>query len=143
MNAAELGKLVQTLAVKRDVLPGSIDDTTLGAMLFDAARTLPDDHDISERAATDALTAWLAGNGGMLRYDAVELRRQLVDWQFIARDGFGRAYRRSSIAPARFADVCATAAALDFTRLIADARARDAEARAARKAAHQARQVTQ
>ena len=139
MNAEELGKLVQTLAIKRDILPSSIDETTLGAMLFDAARTIPVDDDISERAATDALTAWLAGNGSMLRYDAVELRRQLVDWQFIVRDGFGRAYRRAAAAPARFTEICALAATLDFTSLIADARARDAETRAARKAAHLAR----
>jgi hypothetical protein len=139
MNAEELGKLVQTLAIKRDVLPSSIDETTLGAMLFDAARTIPVDDDISERAATDALTAWLAGNGSMLRYDAVELRRQLVDWQFIVRDGFGRAYRRATTVPARFAETYALAATLDFTSLIADARARDAETRAARKAAHLAR----
>ena len=136
MNPSELTKKLQALAVKRDVLPSSIDDTTLGAMLFDAARTIPAGHDVSEREATDALSAWLAGNGGMLRYDAVELRRQLVDWQFIERDGFGRAYRRVANYPARFADVCAMAAAFDFTRLIADARARDAEVRAARKAAH-------
>ncbi len=141
MNTEELGKLVQTLAVKRDVLPSSIDETTLGAMLFDAARAIPVDHDVSERAATDALTTWLAGNGSMLRYDAVELRRQLVDWQFIVRDGFGRAYRRAATTPARFAEICALAATLDFSSLIADARARDAEARAARKAAHLARLV--
>lgn len=136
MNPSELTKKLQALAVKRDVLPSRIDDTTLGAMLFDAARTIPADHDVSEREATDALSAWLAGNGSVLRYDAVELRRQLVDWQFIERDGFGRAYRRATIYPERFADVCAMATAFDFTRLIADARARDAEVRAARKAAH-------
>ncbi len=136
MNIAELTKKLQVLAVKHDVLPGSIDDATLGAMLFDAARTIAAAHDVTERAATDALVAWLDGNGIMLRYDAVELRRQLVDWQFIVRDGFGRAYRRAEAYPVRFADVCATAEALDFPRLINDARSRDAETRAARKAAH-------
>lgn len=139
MSPSELTKSLQTLAIKRDVSPSSIDETTLGAMLFDAARTIPADHDVTEREATDALGAWLAGNGGMLRYDAVELRRQLVDWQFIERDGFGRAYRRAAVAPIRFAEVCAIAEALDFTSLIADARARDAQARASRKAAHMGR----
>ncbi len=139
MTAAELTKQLQTLAIKRDVLPSSIDDATLGAMLFDAARTIAVDHDVTEREATDALSAWLTGDGGMLRYDAVELRRQLVDWQFIVRDGFGRAYRRAPVAPARFTEVCMLAATLDFSQLIADARARDAELRAARKAAHMGR----
>jgi len=141
MNAAELTKRLQILAVKHDVLPSSIDDATLGAMLFDAARTIPADRDMSERGATEALGAWLAGNGGMLRYDAVELRRQLVDWQFIERDGFGRAYRRAASHPARFAVVCAMAAPLDFAQLISEARTRDAESRAARKAAHLARRA--
>jgi len=141
MNPSELTKTLQTLAVKRDILPSSIDETTLGAMLFDAARTIPADHDVSEREATEALGTWLAGNGAMLRYDAVELRRQLVDWQFIERDGFGRAYRRAASYPERFADVCAIAAPLDFAQLISEARTRDAESRAARKAVHLARRV--
>lgn len=136
MNTAELTKKLQVLAVKHDILPSSIDDATLGAMLFDAARTLAADHDVTERAATDALVVWLGGNGIMLRYDAVELRRQLVDWQFIVRDGFGRAYRRAATHPARFADVCDAAITLDFKSLIADARTRDTEVRASRKAAH-------
>ncbi len=136
MNAAELTKRLQILAVKHDVLPSSIDDVTLGAMLFDAARTIAADHDVSERAATEALAAWLDGNGIMLRYDAVELRRQLVDWQFVVRDGFGRAYRRAATYPIRFADVCAVSEALDLSRLINDARSREAETRAARKATH-------
>ena len=72
----------------------------------------------------------------MLRYDAVELRRQLVDWQFIVRDGFGRAYRRAAIHPARFVDVCVIAQAINFSDLISEARAREADVRAARKAAH-------
>ena len=136
MNIAELEKKLQRLAVKHDVLPSSVDDATLGAMLFDAARTIATDHDVNERAATDALAAWLDGNGTVLRYDAVELRRQLVDWRFIVRDGFGRAYRLAPVAPARFSEVCAAAASLDFTSLIADARTRDAEVRASRKAAY-------
>lgn len=139
MTADELTKSLQILAVKHDVWPSSVDETTLGAMLFDAARGIAADMDVTERVATDALYAWITGNGAMLRYDAVELRRLLVDWQFITRDGFGRAYRRAASPPARFADVCAIAATLDFGPLIASARALDAEARAARKAAHVAR----
>ncbi len=136
MNTAELTKKLQLFAVKHDVWPSSVDEATLGAMLHDAARTIPVDHDVSERVATEALHAWISGNGSMLRYDAVELRRLLVDWQFIVRDGFGRAYRRAPVAPMRFAEVCAVAATLDFTALIAEARTRDAALRASRKAAH-------
>lgn len=136
MNAAELTKNLQALAIKHDVWPSSVNEMTLGAMLFDAARALPSDHDVTERVATDALYAWISSNGSMLRYDAVELRRLLVDWQFITRDGFGRAYRRAASYPARFAEVCALAEPLDFAALISEARERDASARAARKAAH-------
>ena len=79
MNIAELTKQLQVLAVKHDVLPSRVDDATLGAMLFDAARSIAADHDVTERAATNALGEWLTGNGIMLRHNAVELRRQLVD----------------------------------------------------------------
>ena len=136
MTAAELTKLLRTLAVKQDVLLSSLDDVTLGAMLFDAARTLPTEHDVTERVATEALHAWLVGTGSMLRYDAVELRRQLVDWQFIERDGYGRAYHRAALHPARFAATCAAAESLDFEEIVSRARARDIETRIARKAAH-------
>jgi hypothetical protein len=136
MTAAELTKNLQALAIKHDVWPSSVHETTLGAMLFDAARGVPIDADVTERVATDALYVWITGNGSMLRYDAVELRRLLVDWQFITRDGFGRAYRRAASYPARFAGVCALAESLDFAALISEARERDASARAARKAAH-------
>jgi hypothetical protein len=139
MTTTELSKNLQALAIKHDVWPSSVPAATLGAMLFDAARTLPADHDVTERVATDALFAWISGNGSMLRYDAVELRRLLVDWQFINRDGFGRAYRRAAGYPARFAEVCALAETLDFAPLISEARERDANLRAARKAAHQQR----
>ena len=111
-------------------------NTTLGAMLFDAARSIAADHDVTERAATNALGGWLTGNGIMLRHNAVELRRQLVDWQFVVRDGFGRAYRRAATYPAQFADVCLIVETLDFSSLISHARSHEAEARATRKAAH-------
>ena len=136
MTAAELTKLLRTLAVKQDVLLSSLDDVTLGAMLFDAARTLPTEHDVTERVATESLHAWLAHIGSMLRYDAVELRRQLVDWQFVERDGYGRAYHRAAVCPARFAATCAAAESLDFEEIVSRARARDIETRIARKAAH-------
>lgn len=136
MTSAELTKRLQTLAIKRDVLPSSIDEATLGAMLFDAARAIAVDHDVTERVATEALHAWLAGTGSMLRYDAVELRRQLVDWQFIERDGYGRAYHRAAVYPARFAATCALAESLDFDQIVSSARKRDSDARIARKAAH-------
>ena len=105
-------------------------------MLFDAARSIAADHDVTERAATNALGGWLTGNGIMLRHNAVELRRQLVDWQFVVRDGFGRAYRRAATYPAQFTDVFLIVETLDFSSLISHARSHEAEARATRKAAH-------
>ena len=105
-------------------------------MLFDVARSIAAGHAVTERAATDALAARLAGNGIMLRDDAVELRRQLVDCQFVVRDGFGRAYRRAATYPAQFADVCLIVETLDFSSLTSDARSHEAQARATRNAAH-------
>jgi len=46
----------------------------------------------SERLVNDALRHWLSAAGAPLRTDHVELRRWLVDGQWLQRDGFGRAY---------------------------------------------------
>jgi len=61
---------------------------SLAASSFQGGRTY------REAEVNDVLSAWLNETGSMLRIDHVELRRWLVDMQFIARDGYGRAYVR-------------------------------------------------
>jgi Uncharacterized protein conserved in bacteria (DUF2087) len=55
---------------------------------------LPPDEVLTETGVTAALQAQLAGAACFLDTDHVELRRWLVDGGWLARDGYGRAYRR-------------------------------------------------
>jgi Uncharacterized protein conserved in bacteria (DUF2087) len=53
---------------------------------------------MSERDVNEALKAKLAGAANFLDTDHVELRRWLVDAGWLARDGFGREYKRVAAA---------------------------------------------
>jgi len=64
-------------------------------LLAELARLVAADETPGEREITDRLKGWLAGPGARLSTDAVTLRRALIDEGFLARDGYGRAYRRS------------------------------------------------
>lgn len=56
---------------------------------------------MSERDVNGALRARLAGAANFLDTDHVQLRRWLVDTGWLARDGFGREYRRVACADGR------------------------------------------
>jgi tRNA(adenine34) deaminase len=71
----------------------------------------------------------------MLELDHVELRRTLVDLRLLARDGYGRAYRRVTPAPERFAAALSGLEGLDLAALSADQREGHEQARAVRKRA--------
>ena len=92
---------------------------------------------MSEREVNEALKARLAGAAAFLATDHVELRRWLVDAGWLARDGFGHAYRRveaASLRPGSQA-LAAAFAGLDTDALAASARAARAADRAARRRA--------
>jgi hypothetical protein len=63
---------------------------------------LPAQAAVTERQVNDVLKAQLAGPAAFLDTDHVELRRWLVDTGWLARDGYGREYRR--VAPASLPD---------------------------------------
>jgi hypothetical protein len=65
-------------------------------LLRRAAAELAPGASLGERAFTELLTAWLAGEAKELHVDAAELRRALVDEGFVERDRAGSAYRRSA-----------------------------------------------
>ncbi len=70
-------------------------------LLRRAARALADDESLGERAFSDRLKVWLAGEASALGIDAAEIRRALVDEGFVERDRAGSDYRRSSRHAAR------------------------------------------
>ncbi len=92
---------------------------------------------VDEPAINRALQAQLAGPAACLDTDHVELRRWLVDTGWLARDGFGREYRRVPLdaLPAALQAIGVELDAVDTAAWAADARAQHAQQRAARQRA--------
>jgi tRNA(adenine34) deaminase len=66
-------------------------------VLASAALHFPAHQLLTEAQANEALMAFLAGAGGFLDTDHVELRRWLVDCGFVARTDYGADYRRGAL----------------------------------------------
>jgi hypothetical protein len=141
MNSKQVATAPRTLA--RLAVLGARDGLSLGVMAssspadFDlvlaaAGCAFAEGETLSEREVNDRLKAFLGGGGAMLGVDHVELRRWLVDTAVLARDGFGREYVRGS-PRAAIAQAMADLSGHDLSDFVRDARARDAERRAARK----------
>lgn len=101
----------------------------------------PADAVLDERAVNGALKAQLAEAASFLSTDHVELRRWLVDGGWLARDGFGREYRRVEAAalPPEHRALVAALEWLDPAAWVREQRERKAEERARRHAAWVAR----
>lgn len=123
------------LAVRRDVSLGVLLSTNVRdffIVLAAAAQSFPAGREWSEREVNALLQEFLAHAGSMLATDHVELRRWLVDFRVLARDGFGRVYTAGTPA----GDIAAFIEELSGIDLVAAGRtAREDEAarRAARK----------
>jgi hypothetical protein len=84
------------LALRRDVSLGVLLSThprDFDVLLSAAAQGFPKGCLFSEREVNDLLRAFLGDAGSMLATDHVELRRWLVDFHVLDRDGFARAAR--------------------------------------------------
>lgn len=101
-------------------------------LLAAAAQRFKSDRGYSEREVNDLLRAFLAGAGAMLGTDHVELRRWLVDFRVLDRDGFGRVYTTGTCAPA-IADFIAQLEGVDLAAVARAKREDDATRRAQRK----------
>jgi hypothetical protein len=123
-----------SLATKRGLLVSSLGDLDLALLMHSATRSFLQNEVYGEGQVNQTLKDWLADEGRMLRTDHVELRRTLIDLQFLARDGFGRAYTRPTIPPARFRDVVESIAQSDLTVIAREARDSFDRQRAARRA---------
>jgi hypothetical protein len=128
------------LALRRDVSLGVLLSThprDFAVLLAAAAQSFPRGREFSEREVNELLRTFLDNAGSMLGTDHVELRRWLVDFHVLDRDGYGRAYTAGT-PTAELADLVRQ---LDGVDLLARARAaREGEAarRAERKARWQA-----
>jgi hypothetical protein len=133
MNAAV--ERFAVLALRRGVSLGALRSTCGGdfdLVLAAAAQPFARDRGYSEREVNDRLRAFLAGAGAMLGTDHVELRRWLVDFRVLARDGYGRVYAAGAPAP-RIAGLVAQLDGVDLAAVAGAARAEEAARRARRK----------
>jgi len=130
------------LVVKDGVGLGGLPAAQQALVLAWVWAGLPADQVIDERQVNRLLQAQLAGAAAFLDTDHVELRRWLVDAGWLARDGYGREYRRIAVealaAPQRaLADALAD---IDTAAWVAATRAEHRAQRDARRRAWQAAQ---
>jgi Uncharacterized protein conserved in bacteria (DUF2087) len=92
-DSANAMALLAQLVVKQRVSLGGLTDDERRAALSLAWASLPW-NPMRESEVNQALKAALTGAAQCLGTDHVELRRWLVDAGWLARDGYGREYRR-------------------------------------------------
>jgi hypothetical protein len=123
------------LALRHDVSLGVLLSThprDFAIVLAAAAQWFPASRTFNEREVNALLRDFLAGAGSMLGTDHVELRRWLVDFHLLDRDGYGRAYMAGT-PTADFADFARQLEGVDLLALARGAREEDATRRAQRK----------
>ncbi len=142
-SSAAVQAVLAALVVKDGVMLGGLAAQPQAVALGLAWCALAPDLALREADVNAALKRCLAEEGSFLDVDHVELRRWLVDAGWLARDGFGREYRRVALAdlPARSAAIGAALQALDPPAWVAGVRAAEAAQRDARRLAWEARQA--
>ncbi len=121
----EMLQILAPLVVKEHVSLGGLKSAQRQAVLALAASALASGQVVSEPQVNAALKHFLAEAGGFIGVDHVELRRWLVDMGWLARDGWGREYRRvpQFDLPAEHAAMAADLAAVNLPDWVAGLRA--------------------
>jgi hypothetical protein len=128
------------MAVKERVGLGGLSAAHRAGALALVWAGLPAHAALTERQVNEVLKAQLAGAAAFLGTDHVELRRWLVDTGWLARDGYGREYRRvapASLPPAQQA-LAAALAGIDAAAWVAGLRRSRQAQRDARRSEWQA-----
>lgn len=84
--------LLKSLVLKKSLSLKNLKETERWLLLSCAALTLKFDEIYSEVEVSFALKKWLSEEGEMLRIDAIELRRTLIDLALWKRSVTGREY---------------------------------------------------
>lgn len=124
------------LAIRQGIALGALQSASardFALVLAAAASGFAPERTYTEREVNERLRAFLARAGAMLATDHVELRRWLVDFRVLKRDGYGRAYARADAGDDIAALACELAE-IDLDALARTAREADASRRAERKA---------
>jgi hypothetical protein len=130
------------LAIKRGLIVANLDEIDLGLLMSFAVEGFLPAQDYSEASVNHVLKAWLARGGRMLRSDHVELRRTLIDLQFLSRDDFCRCYRLAASPPARFAGILGALSGQSLSEIVESARTAHENERAIRLEAYRQAQGT-
>ncbi len=140
MNTPALPSALDKLVVKDGVALGGLLEEDRALALTFVWAGLPTAV-LNEREINAALQAQLAGAARCLDTDHVELRRWLVDGGWLARDGYGREYRRvpADELPPQRQGLGRELLALDTAAYTDRRRAEREEQRAARRRAFEAR----
>lgn len=132
--------LLARLVVRDGVGLGGLPAVQRSLVLAWVWAGLPAASVVDERQVNEWLKAQLAGPASFLDTDHVELRRWLVDAGWLARDGWGRQYRRvdaGSLAPGH-RPMAEAVARIDTAAWVADVRAAHRTEREARRRAWRA-----
>ena len=137
-----LAARLRALVVKHGLSLGRLPAADRDLALAWVWAGLPQPRVSNEPGITAELRARLAGAAAFLDTDHVELRRWLVDGAWLARDGFGREYRRVHCAalPERHVAMAAALHELDTDACAASLRAEKQALRRARQQAWQSGQ---
>jgi hypothetical protein len=134
--AAPAADRYAALAIRRGISLAALHAANardFAIVLVAAARTFTAGREFGEREVNELLRAFLAEAGAMLGTDHVELRRWLVDFRLLERDGYGRVYKAGTPA-SELVELMGELADVDLAALARSARASDAAQRAERKA---------
>ena len=127
---------LQCLVLKKGVGLGGLGEVSRARALALVWAGLPADA-LTERQVNEAIKAQLGGAAAFLDTDHVELRRWLVDGGWLARDGFGREYRRVAAAalPARWQALAEALSSTDIAAWVAQLQRQKADRRETRRQA--------
>jgi len=92
----QLPPRLEALVLKTGLHLATLPDGDRALVLALAACALEPQRPLREDEVNRRLVGWLTDVGAMLNTDHVELRRWLVDAGYVARDDWGRAYRRGA-----------------------------------------------
>ena len=93
----QLPPRLESLVLKSGLHLGVMSDKDRVLVLALAACAIEPGQSFREDEVNRRLADWLGDVGQMLRTDHVELRRWLVDAEFVARDDWGHAYVRRPV----------------------------------------------
>ncbi|WP_010111518.1 DUF2087 domain-containing protein [Acinetobacter sp. P8-3-8] len=94
IHQANILVILQRLLKKKDFTLKNLKHEEFQTCLGLASLTVPSSQILNEKNVNEALKHWLNGTGSILWIDHVELRRTLIDYNFLHRNLAGNEYQR-------------------------------------------------